>query len=329
MAIDLRNDEFNDGKLSDFWDFPWGIPTGVFFEEKDGFAQWECRTDCEKAWLVQDLQLVGDFDIWSRLILPTAAEVSPVDASVGIWWQFGNGLNWLDFNLSYTKSTDTDFETGQVITPRQFVLFITGWNDVAGTEVDRVGAYLGQDNNAAYIRLRFKAGVATWFYCIDRPCVEGDWVEMLAEFETTLELDGFNYFGVAAFGNTGNDTDKIFKMDFVRPWISSDLQQQYRADLDDVFYNLAEFAEEIIYTSRGGSPQTIRAVILDQDSSLSEGFVLGDSLQIRVRCCDVWIPGRDTLLLYGEQWFVIRNIGGGLSIGEWELEISRSEKRSL
>lgn len=105
------------------------------------------------------------------------------------------------------------------------------------------------------------------------------------------------------------------------------LKDQMSTDLDDAFYNVEDFAENIIYTPRGGSPQAIIAVILDQDSSLSEGFVMGDSLNIRVKSADVAVPGRDSLMLYGEKWFVIRNLGGGPSIGEWELEISRSETR--
>lgn len=337
MAIDLICDEFNRAKIADIWEI--GSQAGVYPSATGGFLQWECRSACVNVWVIQRPLIIGDFDVWTRIILPTAAEVSPVDASVGVWLDCMNSLNDIWLGLSYTQSTDKDYENdwggpGVPISPRQFVAYIGAYDDATGDLIDTVGAFLGQDNNDVYFRMKFAAGVPSFYYALTEPVQETDWSEMDPGKTLTTEFseddnEVYSSFGFSQWGNAGNDTGLYFKVGFLRTWPASGLFDQEKADLDDVFYNIEEMAEMIVYQPAGGSAQSIRAILLTEDTPLQDPEVLGDNLRIRVRTSDVRDPGRDAVFINGQRWNVIRNAGGGLDVGEWELEISRSDQRVL
>lgn len=175
------------------------------------------------------------------------------------------------------------------------------------------------------------------FYSLTEPKFESDWIEFVGIPPDDPADNGYikptgtgGEIALHLQGDAGSlSADAEFTFDYVRPWVDGSLHRQMIADLDDVFYNVAEFADEIIYEPRGEDPVGIRAVILGQDDVVAEPGILGDTLRIRVRSRDVQVPGRDSLIYNGRRWFVLRNAGGGPHIGEWELEISRSEQRSI
>ncbi len=331
MGIALLKDEFNDGKIADFWEV-WP-QVGAVLEEKNGQFVWYCDTNCLNIWAFQTLQIHTSSDIWAKLTLPTAAELIGNDANAGIWFSWWNDWSGADIGIFYSDSGETMQDVP--ISPRQFVLYADGY-DYNGVDWDPefydVFKLLGQDNNVVFVRMKWDGQFMSYYYALTEPCVDGDWIEICPRYEVNLADDsiyGQPNIGFSQWGSAGNHTDKTFSVDFFRLWPGSELLDQQRVDLVDVFYNVEEFAEEIIYEPRGGDPVGIRAVLLTQDDVLTEEGIIGDVQRIRVRSCDVNIPGRDSLILHGKRWFVLRNVGGGPHIGEWELEISKGETRVL
>lgn len=205
------------------------------------------------------------------------------------------------------------------------------WNEYAdGIFPDPVG--LGTNITEGWIRLQSKPGELTRiYYALSEPKFESDWTEFPMAGNGYYKTPGAG--GQIALHVQGDaeelSTDANFYFEYIRPWFDDSLRRQMFADLEDVFYNVEEFAKEIIYTPRGESAQVIRAVVLAGDSPLEDPEVLGDTLRIRVRTRDIAKPDRDEIILDGRKYHVVRNAGGGPQVGEWELEISQSEQRIL
>jgi len=105
------------------------------------------------------------------------------------------------------------------------------------------------------------------------------------------------------------------------------LKAQIAADITG-FFDTEDFAEEITYTPSGGAPVTITVIIGEVDPSVMAEYPPADNAVLNVMVSDVADPQiGDTFTVNSETWHLISNLGGGSTIGTWQLAISRSARR--
>ena len=326
---DLQFDEFPGNELSDIWTVQAGMVAEYFVA--GGQLNIDVPGPTGAARRFQQFPDVNvPFDVMARFTFPGR---NNVDVGNGTWrgeyLEFNGGNNGVDVGMEWARWDGT--------VPFGLYIYWDSYNFLDGAEwhdgyID-IGDLVDLDFVTAYVRMKSPGSgqIIRLFSALQEPFVESDWTEITTGqiLSNVPDVDP-PYPWLSLYGGVQtNTTPGSIQVDYFRSWPRSGLKTDQLADLDDIFYNLAEFAEKVVYIPRGGSAAEIKAVILDQDGSLSEGYALADTLNIRVRSSDVYQPGRDALILAGEQWNVLRNVGGGPSIGEWELEISRADKRVL
>ena len=97
-------------------------------------------------------------------------------------------------------------------------------------------------------------------------------------------------------------------------------------DLDTVFFQADEHAENAAYTPVGGVSRLVTIIREEQDPSIMVEPPPGDEMTVRVRTTEVVHPRRgDRFVIDGESWHLRGNLGSGG--GEARLVLTRSAWR--
>lgn len=105
---------------------------------------------------------------------------------------------------------------------------------------------------------------------------------------------------------------------------------QLSADMTNVFFNQAEFADPATYMQVGGMTKAITICYGDEDPGAMAVQPPGDSLIILVKYSDISAPLRgDKFWINAETWYLEEVISGGRPEGLWHIRITRSARRNL
>lgn len=226
-------DEFDDESIDAMWELALERAGVDVTETAAGDLQWYCDTDCTNEWWSQyPASDIESFDFYSKITIPTRAELIGADVSAGLWYSIGNDYNYVDFALWFADSAasyyaeDCDYNDEILFTQgRTFALWIDGYYDVYKDAsefkcIDYVIA-LGDEQNEVWVRYRYDSQrkLMTFFYAIREPIVNTDWILAYQDFPIDVNDAGDNpYLGFSQWGNTGNHLDKTFKIAYVRSW---------------------------------------------------------------------------------------------------------------
>ncbi len=227
-------DEFDDESIDPMWVLLLDRPGVAVTETAAGDFEWYCDTACLNEWYRQTVASVKSFDIYSKLTIPTRAEVIGSDTSLGIWYAVGNNYNYADIGFWFSTSSasyygeDCTYST-EVPYPfsRQFTLWIDGWHDINrdDSEYNCIDYQipLGDDQNTVWVRYRYRNKKLSYFYALSEPLSSADWILAYKDFPIDMD-DEDPYLGFSQWGSSGNDTDKTFKIAYVREWPSESVE---------------------------------------------------------------------------------------------------------
>jgi len=101
------------------------------------------------------------------------------------------------------------------------------------------------------------------------------------------------------------------------------LKADILTDIDDVFYDIDEFAEVVSYTASGEDAASVTIIREEQDPSIMSDAPPGDEMIIRVKTSEVADPQRgDTFVIDTETWYLKANLG--INGGDARLSLTRS-----
>lgn len=97
-------------------------------------------------------------------------------------------------------------------------------------------------------------------------------------------------------------------------------------DLDNVFFNTYEFADEVVYTPQSGDPATVSYIDASQSPGIMENITPGDEKVILVKDPGSPPAKGDQYTIDGETWYLSKTLE---KIADtYRLQLTRSEWRA-
>ncbi|MCK5614113.1 hypothetical protein KAR91_70265 [Candidatus Pacearchaeota archaeon] len=106
------------------------------------------------------------------------------------------------------------------------------------------------------------------------------------------------------------------------------LKADILSDIDDIFFDVDDFAESVTYTPKGGAPAVILAIVDFGENLKISGKTVKEAASVTVKASDVPTPKyKDTVEINSELYTVERSPQG--AGGVWVLDIRKGERSAF